>query len=250
LGQFFTSPEVAGFIWDLLEVIHGRRFPASTRVIDPACGEGVFLRVAHERGGLPAKSLCGADIDKTLVEGWRRDPLLSAAAVRCINGLLDDAASGMEEGTFDLVTGNPPFSGRGLRDLLRLQEDADISRHEEQDFFEKVCLREEPASTRQPLSCQERGELERLLRTLTQYCCWRLETEPAPDEEAEAEPESAPGELFAASALCDRRRPTANDFERTAQLIAHWPPNRPLDSSRPEIRDAIRRLASTAIEVV
>src|SRR6266849_5934727 len=55
LGQFFTSPEVAGFIWDLLEVIHGKRFDASTRLIDPACGEGVFLRVAHERGGLPGK---------------------------------------------------------------------------------------------------------------------------------------------------------------------------------------------------
>lgn len=55
LGQFFTSPEVAGFIWDLLEVIHGKRFPANTRLIDPACGEGVFLRVAHERGGLPCE---------------------------------------------------------------------------------------------------------------------------------------------------------------------------------------------------
>src|SRR6266702_7023701 len=70
LGQFFTSPEVAGFIWDLLEVIHGKRFPPSTRLIDPACGEGVFLRVAHGRGGLPAKCLFGADIDATLAPAW------------------------------------------------------------------------------------------------------------------------------------------------------------------------------------
>src|SRR5438046_4199606 len=76
LGQFFTSPEVAGFIWDLLEVIHGKRFPASTRLIDPACGEGVFLRVAHERGGLPAKNLFGADIDTGLAPGWGEDGLL------------------------------------------------------------------------------------------------------------------------------------------------------------------------------
>src|SRR6266567_2939740 len=66
LGQFFTSLEVAGFIWDMLEVIHGRRFHADTRLVDPACGEGVFLRVAHERGGLPANSLFGADIDEAL----------------------------------------------------------------------------------------------------------------------------------------------------------------------------------------
>jgi len=101
LGQFFTSPEVAGFIWDLLEVIYGRRFPSSTRVIDPACGEGVFLRLAHERGGLPAGSLFGADIDATLVAGWQHDPLLRGANLHPGNGLLDEPARGIEEGAFD-----------------------------------------------------------------------------------------------------------------------------------------------------
>ncbi|MCU0782963.1 MAG: SAM-dependent methyltransferase [Verrucomicrobia bacterium] len=250
LGQFFTSPEVAGFIWDLLEVIHGRRFSADTRLIDPACGEGVFLRVARERGGLPAKNLFGADIDATLDSGWQRDPLLRGANVHLVNGLLDDPTSGIEAGTFNIAAGNPPFSGKGLRDLLRLLEESETARHEEQDFFEAACLREEPPSPRQPLSRQERAELERMVRTLSQYSCWRLETEPEPDEEAEAESASAPTELFAASVLCDRRRPTASDLEQAAQLIARWAPNRPLDTSRPEIRDTIRRLASTAIEVM
>jgi len=250
LGQFFTSPEVAGFIWDLLEVIHGKRFPANTRLIDLACGEGVFLRVAHERGGLPAKSLFGADIDATLASGWQRDPLLRGANVRLVNGLLDDLASGIEEGTFNIAAGNPPFSGKGLRDLLRLLEEPETARHEEQDFFETACLKEESPSPRQPLSRQERADMDRLIRTLSQYSCWRLETEPEPDEEAEMESASAPTELFAAGALFDKRRPTASDYERAAQLIAHWPPNRPLDTSQPEVRDAIRRLASTAIEVM
>ena len=120
LGQFFTSPAVAGFIWDLLEVIHGGRFPGSTRLIDPACGEGVFLRVAHERRGLPAKCLFGADIDEALAPGWRQDPLLRGATLLLGNGLLDDAQAGIVEGAFNLVVGNPPFSGKGLRDLLRL----------------------------------------------------------------------------------------------------------------------------------
>src|SRR2546428_6979040 len=96
LGQFFTSPEVAGFIWDLLEVIHGKRFHASTRVIDPACGEGVFLRVSHERGGLSAKKLFGADIDEALALGWRQDRLLRDANIAVANGLLDDPMSGIE----------------------------------------------------------------------------------------------------------------------------------------------------------
>ncbi|MBE0540958.1 MAG: SAM-dependent DNA methyltransferase [Verrucomicrobia bacterium] len=250
LGQFFTSPEVAGFMWDLLEVIHGKRFSVNTRLIDPACGEGVFLRVAHERGGLPAKNLFGADIDATLAAGWQRDPLLRSAHIHLVNGLLDEPASGIEEGAFSIAAGNPPFSGTGLRNLLRLLDESESPRHEEQDFFEAASLKEESPSPRQPLSRQERVELDRLVRTLSQYSCWRLETEPEPDEEVETASAGAPTELFAAGALFDKRRPTASDYVRAAKLIAHWPPNRPLDPSQPDVRDAIRRLASTAIEVM
>lgn len=252
LGQFFTSPEVAAFIWDLLEVIHGKRFANQTRLIDPACGEGVFLRVAHERGGLPPRNLFGADIDESLLSGWQADPLSRSANVHLRNGLLDNPAAGIAEGTFHIAAGNPPFSGKGLRDLLRLLDESEAARHEEQDLFGAICLKEEAPPARPPLSRRERAELECLVRTLSQYSCWRLDGEPEPALEAEdaERAESAPGELFAASVLNDRRRPTPSDFERAAQLIAHWPLNRPLDTSRAEIRDTIRRLASTAIEVM
>ncbi len=251
LGQFFTSPEVAGFIWDLLEVIHGKRFYSNTRLIDPACGEGVFLRVANERGGLPATSLFGADVDEALAPGWRQDPLLRDAHVVVANGLLDDPGSGIVASAFNVVAGNPPFSGKGLRDLLRLLEQfPEGIRHEEQDLFGANYLKEEPTPPREPLSRQERAELERLVRTLSQYSCWRLESEPEQDDEAGEGSQRAPTELFTATALFDRRRPTASDYQQAAQLIAHWPENRPLDISRPEVRDTIRRLASTAIEVM
>ena len=251
LGQFLTPPDVAGFIWDLLEVIQGKRFQASTRLIDPACGEGVFLRVAHERGGLPARSLFGADIDETLAPGWRQDPLLRDANIVVANGLLDDPASGIVTGAFDVIAGNPPFSGKGLRDLLRLLEESPAgTRHEEQDLFGAACLKEEAAPSREPLSRQERAELDRLVRTLSQYSCWRLETEPEPDDEADEASEGAPNDLFAPAALRDKRRPTASDYERASQLIAQWPQNRLLDTAQPDVRDTIRRLASTSIEVM
>jgi hypothetical protein len=252
LGQFFTSPAVAGFIWDLLEVIHGGRFPVNARVIDPACGEGVFLRVAHERGGFPAKSLFGADIDGSLVSGWNHDALLRKANLTLANGLLDDPMSGVRECAFDIVAGNPPFSGKGLRDLLRLLDEPveGTAHHEEQDFFETSCLKEEAPPRPQPLPRQERAELDRLARKLSQYSCWRLETESEPDDAVEEMSNSAPAELFTASALFDRHRPTASDYERASQLIGNWPANRPLDTSRLEVRDAIRRMAGTAIEVV
>ena len=252
LGQFFTSPAVAGFIWDLLEVIHGGPFPVNSRLIDPACGEGVFLRVAHERSGFPAKDLFGADIDALLAPGWNHDSFLRNANLQLANGLLDYPASGIWEGAFDIVAGNPPFSGTGLRNLLRLLDESveGRTRHEEQDFFETSCLKEEAPPLSQPLSRQERAELDRLVRKLSQYSCWRLETESEPDDAVEEKSGSALAELFAASALFDKNRPTASDYERAAQLIGNWPANRPLDITRPEVRDAIRRMASTAIEVV
>jgi hypothetical protein len=251
LGQFFTPPIVAGFMWDLLEIIRGEAMPADQRVIDPACGDGVFLRVAHDRGTMPPQRLYGTDIDETLLSGWERDPLLRLARLHLANGLLDRPAVGIEEGSFDLVVGNPPFSGKGLRDLLRLLEEMpDETRHEEQDLFTANCLKEEAAVTRQALSRQERADLESLLRALSRYSCWRLGEGADDDEVTEAASERAPTELFAASALLDRRCPTQSDFERAAHLIANWPLNRPLDFARPELRDTVRRLASIAIEVV
>src|SRR5213594_2821368 len=76
LGQFFTPTNVATFMWDFLEILHGASFGRQIRVIDPACGDGVFLRIAHERGRVSAKTLFGADIDETLADGWRIDSLL------------------------------------------------------------------------------------------------------------------------------------------------------------------------------
>ena len=56
-------------MWEMLGIIHRRRFPEITRMIDPACGEGVFLCAAADRG-LAATGLFGADIDEMLA--WKR----------------------------------------------------------------------------------------------------------------------------------------------------------------------------------
>src|SRR5213593_4911291 len=108
LGQFFTPTTVAGFMWDFLEIIRGGSLPANTRLIDPACGDGVFLRIANERGRLSAERLFGTDIDETLVPTWRRDRLLGSAQVHLANGLVDEPTLDIREGTFDIVAGNPP----------------------------------------------------------------------------------------------------------------------------------------------
>lgn len=249
LGQFFTPPVVARFIWDMLEIIHGKRFASGTRVIDPACGDGVILHAAIERGRLPAGNLFGVDIDETLVPVWRQDTLLRGARLCRTNGLVDNAGIGIMEGAFDVVAGNPPFSGKGLRDLLRLLESSPTASTQNLDLFGESALKEAAPPHSHPLPGHERAVSDALARALSGYACWRLGADAEEEEQSLAESDNAPGDLFAGLNLRSERRIVASDYERMAQLVSNWTPDRLLDASRLEVRDTLRRLASTAIEV-
>ena len=249
LGQFFTPPLVARFMWDMLEIIHGKHFPRNTRAIDPASGDGVILRAAIERARLPAGNLFGVEIDETLVPLWRQDALLRRARFYRTNGLVDNTAIGVVEGAFDVVAGNPPFGGRGLTDLLRLLEVSPRASPQNLDLFGESTLREAAAPRGQPLPGHARAVLDALARALSRYACWRLGTDAEEEEQSLAESDNAPGDLFSGLGLCSERRVVAGDYERMAQLVANWPPDRLLDTSRPDVRDTLRRLARTAIEV-
>lgn len=248
IGQFFTPLSVARFMWSFLEKLQGRRFRKGIRLIDPACGEGVFLRVAAEAGGLPASSLFGIDVDESLVPIWRADPLLCDARLFRTNGLVNNSSIGLEPGSFDVVIGNPPFSGTGLRDLLKLTDSSALGRqNRELDLFGTEALKEQPADSPPEVPQHDRAILDFLVRQLSRYACWRLNIT-VEDEQAPAA-ESTSQNLFAEFDFSDRRRPVASDYERMARFIAGWAADQPLDASKSEVRDTIRRLASTSIEV-
>src|SRR5439155_8509849 len=182
----------------MLEIIHGKRFSEGTRVIDPACGEGVILRAAIERMELPAGNLFGVDIDETFVPLWRQAGLLQGARLYRANGLVNNATIGVQEGAFDIIAGNPPFSGKGLKDLLKLLEDsASAPRAQNLDFFGDATLQEQVALRGQPLPGHERSVLDALARALSGYTCWRLGLDTEEDEESFAASQGAPGDLFA-----------------------------------------------------
>jgi len=249
LGQFFTPTEVAEFIWELLEIIHGRPFKPDTRVIDPACGEGVFLRVARARGGLSPKCLFGTDIDESLEKGWTQDPLLSDAKVFVTNGLLDSPRNHIVEGAFEIVAGNPPFSGKGMSALLGLLKEAGAGRLLEQDFFQSNSFKDQAIEATTAISEKQNTDLNLLVRALSQYMCWRLDAGSDADEKVNADAGQALPGLFAAAAYLDRDGTAVSGYDRAAHLIGHWPLNRPLDFSRLDLRGAVGRLAGTAIEV-
>jgi type I restriction enzyme M protein len=109
LGQYFTPPAIVDFMYDLVG------FDPLWKVIDPACGEGVFLLKALERGGA---MVVGVDIDPAAIE--RARALLGRRGERvrlfCQDGLADlQTENAFWRGHYDLVIGNPPFAASQYR---------------------------------------------------------------------------------------------------------------------------------------
>ncbi len=246
LGQFFTPETVTDFVWEMLEILYGAALPRNASVIDPACGDGVFLRSAVRRN-VSREALVGTDIDETLVETWRNDETLRGVRLYRTNGLLDNPSIGVMNGVFDFVVGNPPFSGRGVRDLMNLIESGQTYSAVEPDLFSAGALNERATPAVPSVVRRQRVLLDNLVRHLCRYDCWRLAIEA--DDGEEPLSDAMPADLFAGCDFSLQRRRVPSDYERMAQLIANWSPDRLLDVSKTEVRDAIKRLASTAIEV-
>lgn len=139
LGIFYTRPEIVDFIYDILLVWKEKEDKETKRweahkpkhypsVIDPACGEGIFLKKAIERNFTIPKYVWGVDIDVHAKDKWHEINLLKSFGSEANldihfinqNGLLplDDKKilrykkEGLKK--FDVVIGNPPYGGIGV----------------------------------------------------------------------------------------------------------------------------------------
>ena len=145
LGIFYTDQRIADFIFDILKIWKAKEekelgrwesrkhFPS---VIDPAVGEGVFLKVAVETGFTKTDYIFGLDIDEEVVKKWKQINLLKEFGGReqdleahffHQNGLdkihweqhinkyrhkLKQKDINTQQ--FNAVIGNPPYGGVGL----------------------------------------------------------------------------------------------------------------------------------------
>lgn len=120
-GQFFTPPDVARFLVELLTVlVPGLRRGADTAAIDPACGHGVFLDAARSVLDPPPGRLVGVDL-------YPRDDGLWSEGAPGVEQVVGDGLlepSGGEP--FDLVLGNPPFHSDAMHCLRALQGGDDV----------------------------------------------------------------------------------------------------------------------------
>lgn len=106
-NQYFTPEFVVEEVFSLI--------PDSKveNIIDPAVGNGVFLRIAAKRW--ERAKLFGIDIDKKIIAQLKRSDLQNATFFYG-DALLQDTWQNYElqniisNGGFGLVVGNPPFS--------------------------------------------------------------------------------------------------------------------------------------------
>ncbi len=110
LAQYFTPQPVAAFALDALIALGLKA--RKPRVIDPACGEAIWLAEARQR--FPGAEVWGCDLDQGLAGQWRERGLDGPRAHMLVqDGLLDAALWSVGAGQFDLAIGNPPY-GLGL----------------------------------------------------------------------------------------------------------------------------------------
>lgn len=108
-SQFFTPEVVVQFIFDLVD------FNPLWKVVDPACGDGAFLKVALER---EACSVAGIDKDPQAIDSAGKNLQAFEGRFRlfCQDALRElESESGFWQAHYDVVIGNPPFASSRWR---------------------------------------------------------------------------------------------------------------------------------------
>lgn len=182
LGQYFTPENVVAFMYDMLKLFLPKRQKHLLKIIDPACGEGVFLKYALENKITKANYLFGCDIDSHVQKKWKELEIYGRLNLLIQDGLLDDEDGLIKRNSFDIVIGNPPYGGMGLAELGRFLETKErkyVIKKQVLSFFDsdnpKLQDNSPPLSGTSLLDTkQKESDLKKLAYALSQYYeSWR-----------------------------------------------------------------------------
>lgn len=139
-GQFFTPMPITRFIWDCLpveQITHSEKGTTYPKIIDYACGAGHFLTEAVEA--------INAFVESNGDNAWVRDHIFGIekdyrlARVAKISLYMNGAGEGniifgdglenlperrIENGTFDILVANPPYSVKDFKQHLKLKNNS------------------------------------------------------------------------------------------------------------------------------
>ena len=139
-GQFFTPMPITRFIWDSLPVermIKSDRGTVYPKVIDYACGAGHFLTEAveainhfvHSDGdnAWTRDHIYGIEKDYRLARVAKISLFMNGAGEGNIifgDGLENAPEKGIENGVFDILVANPPYSVKDFKQHLQLKNNS------------------------------------------------------------------------------------------------------------------------------
>ena len=139
-GQFFTPMPITRFIWDSLplkEYISSEGAMRYPKVIDYACGAGHFLTEAVEainsiispkdNNDWVRDSIYGIEKDYRLARVAKISMFMNGAGEANIifgDGLDNSPTKRIENGTFDILVANPPYSVSAFKPHLKLKNNS------------------------------------------------------------------------------------------------------------------------------
>ena len=139
-GQFFTPMPITRFIWDSLPVdrmVKSERGTVYPKIIDYACGAGHFLTEAIEainhfvqtdgNNAWTRDHIYGIEKDYRLARVAKISLFMNGAGEGNIifgDGLENAPDKGIENGTFDILVANPPYSVKDFKQHLQLKNNS------------------------------------------------------------------------------------------------------------------------------
>jgi type I restriction-modification system DNA methylase subunit len=183
LGQYFTPENVVAFMYEMVKLFLPKRSKKLIKMIDPACGEGIFLKYALEHKITSGVNLFGCDIDRMVEKEWKKLNVFGKLHLYIYDGLMDEDENGIKKNSFDLVIGNPPYGGTGLAELSRLLENNTAKEKkiinlfgEEEKIKEKVKENSMSFLNNQSTLSKSQSQLVRLTNTLKDsYESWKIQ---------------------------------------------------------------------------
>lgn len=139
-GQFFTPMPITRFIWDSLPVdrmVKSENGTVYPKVIDYACGAGHFLTEAIEAINYFVQSDGGNAWTRDHIFGIEKDYRLARVAKISLfmngagegniifgDGLENAPDKGIDNGSFDILVANPPYSVKDFKQHLQLKNNS------------------------------------------------------------------------------------------------------------------------------
>ena len=135
-GQFFTPMPITRFIWEslplenIIKTDKGKHYPY---IVDYACGSGHFLTegidiinklMNNENNDWVSQSIYGIEKDYRLARVSKISLFMNGAGGGNIifgDGLENDSSKGIENGKFDILVANPPYSVKAFKSHLKLE---------------------------------------------------------------------------------------------------------------------------------